>query len=142
MSLKRSLTTESDDPDLDNSDAPHHQSSSIKRFKPSTTSNCDPTKILSFFNKNQNLKIDYWSEDHKYNVDFFNAAKKAFLNYNNNFEKHGFQENINKAKKYLCQYGFLPAATFEKTTTNHKHPLSFEFNIINSCVQINDILNK
>jgi hypothetical protein len=68
--------------------------------------------------------------------------KIAFLNYNNNFKKHGFQENINKAKKYLCQYGFLPAATFEKTTADHKQPLFFEFNIINSCVQITDMLNE
>jgi hypothetical protein len=90
------------------------------------------------------LKVNYWrSDNHQYSTQSFNAACKAYHDYNKNFNNHEFEENLNKTKKFLSNYGFsVSPVTMPEKAANHYRPLHFELDSIDECVQITDLLNK
>lgn len=120
-------------------DAEGSSSSTPKRIK-TITNLFNPNNVLTFACNNTSLNIVWEENDHQRNIKCFEAASKAYHNYNRHFKIVGFDESMKKAKQFLSLHGILPAKNLngnEKIVSTN-----FDTNLINECFQITDLLNK
>jgi hypothetical protein len=120
-------------------DAEGSSRSTPKRTK-TITNLFNPNNVLTFACNNTSLNIVWEENDHQRNIKCFEAASKAYHNYNRHFKIVGFDESMKKAKQFLSLHGILPAKNLngnEKIVSTN-----FDTNLINECFQITDLLRR